>query len=276
MCLWQVIDDYVTSSLSSPSSVFFSQESSLGGSVYPQGGAAGVKLEAVMEHLQRQQQARLEMERKERRLRDAHLMYAQQVAAQHAILAAARASALGNSAKAQVHGVALERPGEVVRGRDSGDDDDVDADNDNDDEDDQMADEGSEEEEDVPVSGLEFLRKQTLALQQSAMARPFTGYAASSATGARIQRDDSSPVRVKEEPEDDLSPAGPQTATSPNGQADWGYDEHFKQVRTTKCIESSRTNKLCVLNAFQIYCPCAERVVFFIPNQTIKFFIQQC
>lgn len=193
-----------------------------------------MKLEAVMEHLQRQQQARLEMERKERRLRDAHLMYAQQVAAQHAILAAARASALGNSAKAQVHGVVLDRPDEVARGRDSGDDDD-DVDGDNDDEEEPVVDEGSEEEEeDVPVSGLEFLRKQTLALQQSAMARPFTGYAASAAAGTRIQRDDSSPVRVKEEPEDDLSPAGPQTATSPNGAADWSYDEHFKQVRTNR------------------------------------------
>lgn len=211
-------------------------ESSLGGSVYPQGGAAGVKLEAVMEHLQRQQQARLEMERKERRLRDAHLMYAQQVAAQHAILAAARVSALGNSGKAQVHGVALD---EVARGRDSGDDDD-DVDAENDDEEEPVADDGSDEdEEDGPVSGLEFLRKQTLALQQSAMARQFTGYA----SGTAVARDDSSPVRVKEEPEDDLSPAGPQTATSPNGQADWGYDEHFKQNGSGVWGEESDSNR---------------------------------
>ncbi|KAF4071911.1 hypothetical protein AMELA_G00268330 [Ameiurus melas] len=215
-------------------------ESSLGGSVYPQGGAAGVKLEAVMEHLQRQQQARLEMERKERRLRDAHLMYAQQVAAQHAILAAARVSALGNGGKAQVHAAALD---EVARGRDS-DDDDVDAEND--DEEEPMADEGSDEdddEEDGPVSGLEFLRKQTLALQQSAMARQFTGYASSTAVATRTRRDDSSPIRVKEEPEDDLSPAGPQTATSPNGQADWGYDEHFKQNGSGVWGEESDSNR---------------------------------
>lgn len=191
-----------------------------------------MKLEAVMEHLQRQQQARLEMERKERRLRDTHLMYTQQLAAQQAILAAAQASALGSAGKAQGHG---ERLDEVSRGMDSGDDDeDVDADND--DEDEPMVDEGSEEDDDDgPVSGLEFLRKQTLALQQSAMARQFTGYAASAAPGTRIQRVDSSPIRVKQEPEDDLSPAGPQTATSPNGQADWGYDEHFKQVRMKEC-----------------------------------------
>lgn len=193
-----------------------------------------MKLEAVMEHLQRQQQARLEMERKEQRLREAHLLYAQQVAAQHAIMAAARASTLANSGKAQMHGAALERSDGVIRGRDSGDDDD-DADADNDDEEEPMADEGSDEDDDDngPVSGLEFLRKQTLALQQSAMARQFAGYAASTAAGSR--RDNSSPIRVKEEPEDDLSPAGPQTATSPNGQADWGYDEPFKQVRTCAC-----------------------------------------
>ncbi|KAK2847824.1 hypothetical protein Q7C36_009506 [Tachysurus vachellii] len=217
-------------------------ESSLGGSVYPQGGAAGVKLEAVMEHLQRQQQARLEMERKERRLRDAHLMYAQQVAAQHAILAAARASSMGNSGKAQGH---VERLDEVTRGRDSGDDDeDIDADND--DEEEPMADEGSEEEEeddDSPVSGLEFLRKQTLALQQSAMARQFTGYSASTAAGTRIQRDDASPIRVKQEPEEDLSPAGPQTAASPNEQADWGYDEHIKQNGSGVWSEETDSNR---------------------------------
>ncbi|XP_060780149.1 AT-rich interactive domain-containing protein 3B-like [Neoarius graeffei] len=215
-------------------------ESSLGGSVYPQGGAAGVKLEAVMEHLQRQQQARLEMERKERRLRDAHLMYAQQVAAQHAILAAARASALGNSGKAQVHRVALERPEEVGRDRDSGDDED----DDNGDEEEPMADEGSEEDEDEgPVSGLEYLRKQTLALQQSTVTTQFTGYAAGTAAGTRIQRDDSSLVRVKQEPEDDLSPAGPQTATSPNRPADWGYDEHFKQNGSGVWGEESDSNR---------------------------------
>ncbi|TSK38397.1 AT-rich interactive domain-containing protein 3A [Bagarius yarrelli] len=225
-----VIDDLVTSSLvSNPLSFSLPQESSLGGSVYPQGGAAGVKLEAVMEHLQRQQQARLEMERKERRLRDAHLMYAQQVAAQHAILA--RASAMGSSGKAQVHGVALERPDEMARARDSGDDDDEDVDADNEDEEEPMADEGSDEEdEDSPVSGLEFLRKQTLALQQNAMARQFTGYAVDTAAGPRIQRDNSSPVKVKQEPEEDLSPADPHTSTSPNGQAEWGYDEQFKPL----------------------------------------------
>lgn len=187
-----------------------------------------------MEQLQRQQQARLEMERKERKLREAHIMYAQQVAAQQAILAAARASGasfMGKGLAVGVPGGGLpprvsnqssvdsEREDDEDRGRDSGDEDD----------DNEMmeGDEGSDEDE-GSASGLEFLRKQTLALQQSASripARPFGSYSASAP-----QRAASPPIRVKQEPDEGLSPAGPHSATSPNGQADWGFDDHFRQV----------------------------------------------
>ncbi|KAM8762858.1 AT-rich interactive domain-containing protein 3B-like isoform X2 [Acanthopagrus latus] len=204
------------------------------GVAFPQStSTGGMKLEAVMEQLQRQQQARLEMERKERKLREAHIMYAQQVAAQQAILAAARASGasfMGKSLAGGVPGVGLpprmsnqssvdsEREDDEDRGRDSGDDDD----------DNEMmeGDEGSDEDE-GSASGLEFLRKQTLALQQSAsriQARPFGSYSASAP-----QRAASPPVRVKQEPDEGLSPAGPHSATSPNGQADWGFEDHFRQ-----------------------------------------------
>ncbi|XP_035484235.1 AT-rich interactive domain-containing protein 3B-like isoform X3 [Scophthalmus maximus] len=205
------------------------------GVAFPQStSTGGMKLEAVMEQLQRQQQARLEMERKERKLREAHIMYAQQVAAQQAILAAARASGasfMGKSlAGGGVPGVGLpprvsnqssvdsEREDDEDRGRDSGDEDD----------DNEMmeGDEGSDEDE-GSASGLEFLRKQTLALQQSAsriQARPFGSYSASAP-----QRAASPPVRVKQEPDEGLSPAGPHSATSPNGQADWGFEDHFRQ-----------------------------------------------
>lgn len=216
-----------------------SQESGLGG-VYPQGGTAGgMKLEAVMEQLQRQQQARLEMERKERRLREAHIMYAQQVAAQQAILAAARASGAGFMGKALVgsggsgiprggplsrvsnqSSVDSEREDEEDRGRDSGDEDDEEM---------MDGDEGSEEEE-GGASGLEYLRKQTLALQQGAShlpANPFGSYSTSGPQHAPLP-----PVRVKQEPDESRSPAGPHSATSPNGQADWNsFEDQFKQVR---------------------------------------------
>lgn len=201
---------------------------------FPQStSTGGMKLEAVMEQLQRQQQARLEMERKERKLREAHIMYAQQVAAQQAILAAARASGASFMGKGLAGGVPVgglpprmsnqssvdsEREDDEDRGRDSGDDDD----------DNEMmeGDEGSDEDE-GSASGLEFLRKQTLALQQSAsriQARPFGSYSASAP-----QRAASPPIRVKQEPDEGLSPAGPHSATSPNGQADWGFDDHFRQ-----------------------------------------------
>ncbi|XP_041829746.1 AT-rich interactive domain-containing protein 3B-like isoform X2 [Melanotaenia boesemani] len=212
-----------TPSMSQEPSVAFPQSSSSG----------GMKLEAVMEQLQRQQQARLEMERKERKLREAHIMYAQQVAAQQAILAAARASGanfMGKGLAGGVPGSGLpprvsnqssvdsEREDDEDRGRDSGDEDD----------DNEMmeGDEGSEEDE-GSASGLEFLRKQTLALQQNASripARPLASYSASAP-----QRSASPPVRVKQEPDEGLSPAGPNSATSPNGQADWGFDDHFRQ-----------------------------------------------
>lgn len=202
---------------------------------FPQNASSGgMKLEAVMEQLQRQQQARLEMERKERKLREAHIMYAQQVAAQQAILAAARASGASFMGKGMPVGhpasslpprvsnqssVDSEREDDEDRGRDSGDEDD----------DNEMmeGDEGSDEDE-GSASGLEFLRKQTLALQQSASripARPFVSYSV-----LAPQRAASPPVRVKQEPEEGMSPAGPNSATSPNGQGDWGYDDNFRQV----------------------------------------------
>lgn len=223
-----MVDNSGSSKAQMPS---MSQES---GVAFPQStSTGGMKLEAVMEQLQRQQQARLEMERKERKLREAHIMYAQQVAAQQAILAAARASGasfMGKGIAGGVPGGGLpprmsnqssvdsEREDDEDRGRDSGEEDD----------DTEMmeGDEGSDDDE-GSASGLEFLRKQTLALQQSAAripARPFGSYSASAP-----QRVASPPVRVKQEPDEGLSPAGAHSATSPNGQADWGFDDHFRQ-----------------------------------------------
>ncbi|XP_077420443.1 AT-rich interactive domain-containing protein 3B-like isoform X2 [Vanacampus margaritifer] len=213
------------------------------GVAFPQStSTGGMKLEAVMEQLQRQQQARLEMERKERKLREAHIMYAQQVAAQQAILAAARASGanfMGKSLAGALppppllppppppprvtnqSSVDSEKEDDEDRGRDSADEDD----------DNEMMDGDERSDEDGEsggAGGLEFLRKQTLALQQSAArmppARPYGSFAASAP-----QRAPSPPIRVKQEPDEDLSPAGAHPAASPNGQADWSFDDHFRQ-----------------------------------------------
>ncbi|XP_072320704.1 AT-rich interactive domain-containing protein 3B-like isoform X2 [Eucyclogobius newberryi] len=236
-----MVDNSGSSKAQMPS---MSQES---GVAFPQStSTGGMKLEAVMEQLQRQQQARLEMERKERKLREAHIMYAQQVAAQQAILAAARASGASFMGKGMAGGVPggglpprmsnqssvdSEREDDEDRGRDSGEDDD----------DTEMmeGDEGSDDE--GSASGLEFLRKQTMALQQSASripARPFGSYSASAP-----QRVASPPVRVKQEPDEGLSPAGAHSATSPNGQADWGFDDHFRQNGSAGWADDADSNR---------------------------------
>ncbi|XP_063044280.1 AT-rich interactive domain-containing protein 3B-like [Engraulis encrasicolus] len=271
-----MVDNSGSSKAQMPS---MSQEGGLG---------AGVKLEAVMEQLQRQQQQRLEMERKERQLREAHIMYAQQMAAQQAILAAARAqgaagfmAAQGKGHLAGAHGGSMalamaaaagggggggggmsrasnqssvdsEREDEDGGGgdgrgrRDSADDDEEDEDDEEMMEGDDVSDgDGDEDDEPAAAAGLEYLRKQTLALQQSiprVPPRPYASYTA--AAPGPPQRAPSPPsVRVKQEPEESLSPAGPHSAASPNGQADWSYDDHFKQNGSAAWVDDTDSPK---------------------------------
>ncbi|KAI7802112.1 AT-rich interactive domain-containing protein 3B-like [Triplophysa rosa] len=174
-----------------------------------------VKLDSMMEQLQRQQHARLEMQHKERLLREAHILYAQQVAAQQAILVAARASGagfmsagtsgpLGPPLPSQVSNQSsVDSEREDERGRDSGDED--------------------SEEDELPPGALDFLRNQALVLQRGA-GGPFGNLAEARAA----QRAPSPPVRVKEEPEDELSHAEHPDTSSPNGRSDWSYEQHFK------------------------------------------------
>ncbi|XP_026058661.1 AT-rich interactive domain-containing protein 3B [Carassius auratus] len=237
-----MVDNSSSSKAQVPS---LSQDSSLAGAFSQAafGGAAGVKLEAVMEQLQRQQQAKLEMERKERHFREAHILYAQQLAAQQAIMASRaqgaqltpdfysknsrdRALKGGQGPQAargpmktspdQVH--EEDAADEMDRGRGSeGDEDD----------DDEMMDgeDGSEEEE---SEGLEFLRKQSLALQQASVGVPpyaFPVYAASSS--AAKKHPVSPTTKVKDEPDD--SPTDQQSFNTPNGLNDWSLDDSLKQ-----------------------------------------------
>ncbi|XP_051978387.1 AT-rich interactive domain-containing protein 3B-like [Xyrauchen texanus] len=229
-----------------------SQDSSLTGAFSQAafGSSAGVKLEAVMEQLQRQQQAKLEMERKERHFREARILYAQQLAAQQASaaqlaaqLASARAQGAplapdfysknsrdralkGGQGPQAARGPTKSSPDlnekdttdEMDRGRGSeGYEDD----------DDEMMDEddGSEDEE---SEGLEFLRKQSFALQQAAIGVPpysFPVYAASHSAAKKRAR--SPTTKVKDEPDDFHSDQ--QAFNTPNGLADWSLDDSFKQ-----------------------------------------------
>ncbi|XP_007246657.2 AT-rich interactive domain-containing protein 3B isoform X1 [Astyanax mexicanus] len=236
-----------------------SQDSVLAG-VFSQaalGGASGVKLEAVMEQLQRQQQAKLEMERKERHIREAHILYAQQLAAQQAIMASARAQGtpLGPEFFAKS---SLERMPKSIQGQpqpsrvstqssvDSVREEDYEDEADRgkgsageDDEDDEMMD-GEEGSEDEESEGLEFLRKQSLALQQAGVGvppYPYPVYAASPSAAKKRAR--SPPPKVKDEPEDSPSPTEQHSFSTPNGLGDWSFDESIKQNGNASWNEES-------------------------------------
>lgn len=179
------------------------------------GGSGGVKLDSMMEQLQRQQHARLQMQHKERLWREAHIMYAQQVAAQQAILAAgAGFISAGTAGTPLASGLpsrvsnqsSMDSDREDERGRDSGEDDNE-----------MMEGDEDSEEDDRTPGALEFLRNQTLALQRGA-GGPF---------GA-ARKAPSPPVRVKEEPEDEPSPTERPDTSSPNGRSNWSYEQHFK------------------------------------------------
>ncbi|KAK6475319.1 AT-rich interactive domain-containing protein 3B-like [Huso huso] len=93
---------------------------------------------------------------------------------------------------------------------------------------DEELEEGSEEEEEEEGSGggavgLEYLRKQTLALQTAHRLLP--------ATHPSPPGPPPPIVEVKQEPDEESHSPGEQTSGSPSGQPDWGYDEQFKQVR---------------------------------------------
>lgn len=225
-----------------------SQDNSLGG-VFSQtalGAVAGVKLEAVMEQLQRQQQAKLDMERKERHLSEAHILYAQQLAAQHAIMASARAQGIPinpeyfsntsreqalKSSQGSLTRVSTQSSVELTQ--DGGDEEEMNrgpASAGEEDEDEEMMD-GEDGSEDDVGEGLEFLRKQSLALQQQGVGiapYPFPVYAASPSAAKKRAR--SPPPKVKDEPEDSPSPTEQHSFNTPNGLADWSFDDSVKQV----------------------------------------------
>ncbi|XP_076863456.1 AT-rich interactive domain-containing protein 3B isoform X2 [Brachyhypopomus gauderio] len=208
-----------------------------------------------MEQLQRQQQAKLEMERKERHLSEAHLLYAQQLAAQQAIMASARARGTpltpdyfntstrewapkGSqgpqsskvSAKSSVDSEQEDGEGGMDKGRASMGEDD---------EDDEMMD-GEEGSEDDEGEGLEFLRKQSLALQQAGIGvppYPFPVYAASPPAVKKRAR--SPPPKVKDEPDGSPSPTDQHSFSMPNGMADWSFEESLKQNGSVSWNEES-------------------------------------
>ncbi|XP_071351919.1 AT-rich interactive domain-containing protein 3A-like [Trachinotus anak] len=218
-----------------------SEESSSAGC--PQSSPAGVKLEAVMEQLQRQREAKLEMN-----LQEKHLLQAQLLFAQHAA-AAARASgsrlnpALFGKADGQTYQEAQQALSSRLSRMDPGEEDeDTDegeqemAENDEVEEDDDEEEEGEEEE-----TGPHQQPKKPRLQQVPGFA--FPPYSTSQSTAVK-QAPESPPPAIKQEREDLPSPAGQHDFTSPNGFTDWGYDEPFKQRGTAIWAEENDGGKV--------------------------------
>lgn len=172
-----------------------------------------------MEHLQRQQEGKLEMNLQEKQLLQAQLMFA------HHAAAAARASATrldsplfpkadGHTypaAQPALNSRLLRHPGDEGEESDEEEQEAVDPEERND------MEEEEEDEENAKRARL-----------QQVAAFPFPPYPTSQFSALKQTAEPSS---VKQEQEEEAcSPAGQQVFTSPGDFTDWGYDEQLKQV----------------------------------------------
>ncbi|KAM9854517.1 AT-rich interactive domain-containing protein 3B-like [Aulostomus maculatus] len=197
--------------------------------------AAGVKLEALMEQLQRQQEAKLDLN-----LQGQHLLQAQLLFAQHAAAAAAAARASGSRLDlSKADGQTYQAAQQALNRMEADEEDD-----DSDEEEQEMAepDENDEEEEEEDDEAHQQAKK---SRQQQLPGFPFNLYSSSHSAAAGKQLSSSPPPNIKQEHEEkDLtSPAGQPAFTSPNGVTDWGYDEAFKQRGSAIWAEDNEGGK---------------------------------
>lgn len=217
-----------------------------------QGSPAGLKLEAVMEHLQRQQGAKLEGSLQEKQMLQAQFLFAQH--------AAAAAAARANAARMDpaLFSKEMYQAGQhmnSMRGADS----EMERDGEDEDEDSEEDDQGLMGQvlpgQGLPVQGLmgknlsgsgapddeedegeeEDDEDEIDPNPKKPRLQPLPGYNYppfhTSQASAGGQLSGSPPSAIKTEPEDkEMSPAGQQSFTSPNGFSEWSYDESFKQV----------------------------------------------
>lgn len=186
--------------------------------VCPQFSPAGVKLGAMMEQLQRQQEAKLEMN-----LQEKHLLQAQLLFAQHAAAARAASSKLGpplfGTAAQQALNNHLSRIDPDEEDEDSDEEDQETVDNDE-----------MEEDEDEEENGLhQQVKKPRL---QQVPGFPFPPYSMSQPPAVQqMSESPSSAIKREQEEKDLLSPVGQQAFPSPSDFSDWSCEEPFKQVR---------------------------------------------
>lgn len=176
-----------------------------------------------MEQLQRQQEAKAEMN-----LQEKHLLQAQLLFAQHAAAAArAAGSKIDSALFGKADGQAYQAVQKALNNHFSRIDPDEE-DEDSDEEEQEMMEEDEEDEEEEETGLHQQTKKPRL---QQVPGFPFPPYSMSQLSGMK-QMSESPPSEIKQEHEekDQLSPAGQQAFTSPNGFSDWSCDEPFKQV----------------------------------------------
>ncbi|KAM9816223.1 AT-rich interactive domain-containing protein 3B-like [Syngnathus typhle] len=191
---------------------------------YPQSSPAGLKLEALMEHLQRQQEAKQDMN-----LQEKHLLQAQLLFAQHAAAARAQPGSRPDLFS-KVDGLtqqALSNHLSTVHAREEEEEED-DEEEDGEDDDDGDSDEeemGADAEESGPHQEVKNARLPQVPDP------PFSTYP-QPAAGKSSPPPPPVPIKQEHEEKQLLDPVGPTAFTSPNGFTDWAYDEPLKQRAT--------------------------------------------
>lgn len=177
-----------------------------------------------MEQLQRQQEAKLGMN-----LQEKHLLHAQLLFAQHAAAARASGSRLDPALFGKPDGQTYLAAQQAYNSRIDPDEEDSDEE-----EQEMVGPEGNddmEEDDDEEMGDGPHPQAKKPCLQQ-VPGFPFAPYPTPQASAVKQMSQSPPPAAIKEEQEETelLSPAGQQAFTSPNGFADWGFDESFKQV----------------------------------------------
>ncbi|XP_019712831.1 AT-rich interactive domain-containing protein 3B-like [Hippocampus comes] len=185
----------------------------------PQPSPAGLKLEALMEHLQRQQVAKQDMN-----LQEKHLLQAQLLFAQHAATAAA-ARAPQQDLFSKADGLTQQAMNSHLSRVNTGeeqDDDDGEDDDDGDSDEEEM---GADAEDSEPHKEAKKLRLQPV------MGPPFNSCPGLQPAAGKSSPPPPPPVAIKQEQEEKevLSPVGAPAFMSANGFTDWAYDEPLKQ-----------------------------------------------
>ncbi|XP_077372271.1 AT-rich interactive domain-containing protein 3B-like [Festucalex cinctus] len=190
----------------------------------PTSSPAGLKLEALMEHLQRQQEAKQDMN-----LQEKHLLQAQLLFAQHAAAAAAAAAARAQPGSRpdlfrKTDGLTQQALSSHLSRVNAGEEEEEEGEDDDD---------GYSDEEEMGVDVGESGSHQEAKKPQL---QPFPGLPFNPYPRPQPAAGKSSPsppqVALKqeqEEKEEVLSPVGPPALTSANGFTDWAYDEPLKQ-----------------------------------------------